>query len=224
MSWLESLLPHFSVTISWLPSPLWFTGMGTMLIIAGCAAAWFLPLGKRYGIEAAIAGVFLLFLASASDTYMERQKVEDQAKFDAYKAAQAKVVADTTVKWAEAVQQADTGAQARLTAEKERGDALEAKAQTVQHTNVVLSGALSDVLQHTRSDTGPTTADTGPNTGGKNASVAIPQPAVAEAYDEHDLAEWIVDVRKAYDSAASAWSACVNEYEGVRLSKVNGAH
>jgi hypothetical protein len=140
-----------------------------------------------------------------------------QANFDSYVAQQKVIVADTTVRWAEAIQKADEGAQARLVKAKEESDVLDKKLAAVQSNSVLVSRAFSDLLQY--AGTQPTTADTGTHPGGKDAAAAVPTGTEAQAavYDEAELGKFVVDARKAYDSASLAWKACVDEYEGVRL-------
>lgn len=218
MSLLTHLLPHFSLTVAWLPSPLWFTTVGTMLIIAGGAVLWFLK-AVQTGLEIAAVGLLLLLCATVANTYEARGEAIVQAQFDAFKAAQAKLAADIAAQQATALAKANADAQAAIAAEKGRSDALSKQVAALQHRNVVLSGALSDVLQHSGSDA--TSGDAGAQPGGQRAAVAIPTSPAPQSYDEQQLGQFFAAARAAYDSAHDAWQACVNDYEAIRAPTLN---
>lgn len=218
MSLLTHLLPHFSLTVAWLPSPLWFTTVGTMLIIAGGAVLWFLK-AVQTGLEIAAVGLLLLLCATVANTYEARGEAIVQAQFDAFKAAQAKLAADIAAQQATALAKANADAQAAIAAEKGRSDVLSKQVAALQHRNVVLSGALSDVLQHSGSDA--TSGDAGTQPGGQRAAVAIPTSPAPQSYDEQQLGQFFAAARAAYDSAHDAWQACVNDYEAIRAPTLN---
>jgi hypothetical protein len=201
-----------------LPEPHVFVAFGASLSLVAVFVGIFLK-DIRLAIEIGGVAALMFLCASIANTYEQRGEALVQAKFDAYVTQEKQVVADTTVRWAQAVQQADAGAQARLAAEKERSDALETQAQAVQSRNIQLSGALSDVLQRTGTGASTAPAAAGTNAGGTDASIAVPATTQAQTYDEHELAQWFADVRAAYDSAYLRWQNAVAEYEGIRLGK-----
>jgi hypothetical protein len=198
-----------------LPSPTWFTVAGGAVALA--AVGVFLLLHSvRLSIEIGAVAALLFLCASIAAGYKAEGRAEIQSVFDAYKTKQQAIIADTTVRWAAAVQSADTGAQHRAEILKEQADALESKVAALQHRNVVLSAGLSDVLQHA-GGTDPAAANTGTQGDSKGATAAVPASTEAQTYDENDLGEFIASARRSYDSARNAWQACVEQYEGVRL-------
>jgi hypothetical protein len=199
-----------------LPSPTWFTVAGGMVALAA-VGLFFLFHSFRLSLEIGAVAAVLFLCAGIAAGYKAQGREEIQQVFDAYRAKQNAIIADTTVRWAAAVESADTGAQHRAEILKEKSDALEAEVDGLKHRNIVLSAGLSDVLQHAgRPDAAP--ADTGTQGDGKGAAAAVPASAEAQTYDENDLGEFIASARRSYDSARNAWQACVEQYEGVRLA------
>lgn len=199
-----------------LPSPEWFTAAGVAVSLAAIGV-FFLLKNVRLSIEIGAVASLLFLCAGIAAGYKAEGRAEIQAVFDAYKTKEAAIVADTTLRWAAAVQSADTGAQHRADLLQEKNDALEAEVTGLEHRNIILSAGLSNVLQHAGQPDTPA-SDTGAQADGKDAPVAVPTSTQAQTYDEHDLGQFIADARKSYDSAHNAWQACVEQYEGVRLA------
>jgi len=199
-----------------LPSPTWFSVAGGMVAMAAVGLFMLLH-SARLAIELGAVSAILFLCAGIAAGYKAEGREEVQAAFNAYKVKQQAVIADTTVRWAKAVQDADTGAVRRAEVLKEKSDALEAEVAALQHRAVVLSADLSRVLQHA-GQPNAASFDPGAQADGKDAPAAVPASTEAQTYDEHDLGQFITDARKAYDSARNAWQACVEQYEGVRLA------
>lgn len=206
--------------MAWLPSPTWFTVIGGLLC-AGAVGCLFLPLLKGMALDLGLVGGVFLLLAACAHTYTARGEATVQAKFDAFKTAQAKLAADIASQQATALAKAQADADQRVATEKARGDALQAKVAALQHRNVTLSAALSNVLQQSGANTAA--GDTGVKPGGQNATVAVPDATEPQAYDEAELGAFFAATRAAYDSALNAWQACVADYTAIRAPTLRGA-
>lgn len=201
-----------------LPSPAAITAIGTAIGLAALGVGFLLK-DLRLAIELGAVAAFVLLIAGAAAGYKSEGrtegKAEVQAKFDAYLAKEAKVVADTTAAWTKAVNDADASAKEAIAQMKDYADGLDAQVARLKRRDVVLSADLSNLLQYA-GRANPTAADPGSNTGGQDASVAIPRSTETQTFDESDLGKFIADGRKAYDSCHVAWSACVTQYDGIR--------
>ncbi len=141
-----------------------------------------------------------------------------RTELQSYQEKQRDYIAKLILDWNSARDRADLEAKKR----KDELDAAQAKTQQLINAipvgrSVVVSRGTGRVLDSiSGAPQPPPEPDTGTQSGGKDASIAIPDSAQTEAYDERELDQFLGDSRKAYNSAYNAWLSCFQQYEGVR--------